>query len=266
MSYVALARLQTVAALALLAYGIGMTAGVPPLQLLAGTLAIACAVAGGHAFNDLRDRDCDRLNRPTRPLVSGRLTERQARRFIALMFGAALLFAITTRSVVTMVFIALVILAAVLYSIAIKPVTGLKNLFVGGWCGVLPWGASLEYAEPMTVVLAAAIVALFITQKELAADVNDRDGDAASGIRTIPVVAGPRVGLVLVAVLNVALFVVALAAPAEVLAQLRVAAQLAAIVNVIALWMAGPRAYLTLQKVLLIGGCIGVFAMLAIQG
>jgi geranylgeranylglycerol-phosphate geranylgeranyltransferase len=265
-SYVELARLQTVVALALLAYGIGMTAGVPPLQLLAGTLAIACAVAGGHAYNDLRDQVCDRLNRPTRPLVSGRLTERQAGRFIALMFGAALVFAVATRSMVTIAFIVLVILASVLYSNAIKPVTGLKNVFVGAWCGVLPWGASLDRAETATVVIAASIVALFITQKELIADVNDRDGDAAAGIRTVPVAVGPRVALLLVATLNVALFLVARAAPVAVLPELRFAAQLAAVINVIAVYVVTARAYLRLQKVLLIGGCVGLFAIIALQG
>lgn len=264
MSYVELARLQTVVALALLAYGIGMTTGVPPLELLAGTLAIACAVAGGHAYNDLRDQACDRVNRPSRPLVSGRLTERQARRFIALMFGAALVFAIATRSLVTIVFIVLVILASVLYSIAIKPIMGVKNLFVGAWCGVLPWGASLERAETATVVVAATIVALFITQKELVSDVNDRDGDASAGIRTVPVVVGPRVALLLVAALNVALFLVARAAPAAVLPELRFAAQLAAVLNAIALCVITARVYLRLQKVFLIGGCVGLFAMIAV--
>ena len=263
MSYVALARLQTVVALALLAYGIGMTTGVPPLQLIAGTLAIACAVAGGHAYNDLRDQACDRINRPSRPLVSGRLTEPQARRFIALAFCAALVFAIATRSLVTIAFIASVIVASMVYSIAIKPVTGLKNLFVGAWCGVLPWGASLDRAETATVVVAAAIVALFITQKELVADVNDRDGDAAAGIRTVPVVAGPRVALLLVAALNVALYLVARAAPAAVLPELRFAAQLAAVLNMIALCGVTARVYLRLQKTLLIGGCVGLFAMIA---
>jgi 4-hydroxybenzoate polyprenyltransferase len=271
--YLALSRVYTVLPLALLSYGIGITLDVPPLELIAGTMAIAFAVTGGYAYNDLRDQGCDRVNRPARPLVSGRLTTGEVRRFVAVAFGAAVVLAIATLSLASFVFVALLILSGVLYSDAVKRMIGLKNVFVGAWCGMLPWGASLDRAGIATVLAAAAIIGLFVTQKELVADVYDRDGDAAAGIRTIPVAAGPRIALALVAALNVLLFALVRTGPVPPLPYLREAAVVVAIVNAASLCVVAlkitrftVRAYLELQKVFLIGGCIGLFAAIAAHG
>lgn len=270
MRYLALSRFYTVVPLALLSYGIGKALDVPPLELIAGTMAIAFAVSGGYAYNDLRDQACDRVNRPARPLASGRLTRVEVARFTAVAFGAAILLATATLSVATIGFVALLVLSGVLYSDAVKRMIGLKNAFVGAWCGMLPWGASLDRASVATVLAAAAIIGLFVTQKELVADVYDRDGDAAAGIRTIPVAMGQRIGLALVAALNVSLFMLARHGPVPPLPYLRETAVAVAMVNAASLCVVAlritsftVRAYLELQKVFLIGGCIGLFAAIA---
>jgi len=270
-AYLALTRLYTVLPLALLSYGIGTAIGVPKTHVIAATVAIVCALAGGYAYNDLRDQRRDRVNRPARPLVSGRLSDRQVKRFLAVSFGAAVLLAISTASLMTMAFIDLLIVCSLLYSDVIKHVAGLKNVFVGAWCGLLPWGASLDHVTAATILPAMAIVALFVTQKELVADVYDRDGDAAAGVATIPVIMGPRIALALVMALNVLSWMLvrsAITLPAFL--HLAWAAEVAASVNALSLcivffWITATtvRAYLELQKVFMIGGCIGLFAMIA---
>jgi geranylgeranylglycerol-phosphate geranylgeranyltransferase len=274
LAWAALTRLYTVLPLTLLSYGIGLATGVPAVRLIAGTAAIALAVAGGFAYNDLRDQSCDRVQRPARPLVSGRLTNREAARFVTIVFAAAMLLAIATVSPVFLAFVALLIVSSLIYSDAVKPVAGLKNVFVGAWCGLLPWGPSLDRVAPATLLTAAAIIALFVTQKELVADVYDRDGDAAAGITTVPVAVGPRLALAMVAALNVLLFVVVRWGGAiPLLPHLSSAGEVVASVNVLALGVvllkmtsATVRAYLELQKVFLIGGGIGLCAALVTAG
>lgn len=271
LTYSALTRLYTVLPISLLSYGVGIATGVPEAHVIAAAAAIACALAGGYAYNDLRDQFSDRLNRPARPLVSAQLSDRQVRRFLTASFVAALLLAIATSSRMTLAFIVLLLLCSMLYSDAIKQIVGLKNVFVGIWSGLLPWGAALDHVTAATMLPAVAIVALFVTQKELVADIYDRDGDAAGGLRTIPVVIGPRGALAVVAALNVLSWLVVRSTnTVPVLLHLAWAAQVVAGVNALAVSIvlfritaATVRAYLELQKVFMIGGCLALFAMIA---
>ncbi len=50
--------------------------------------SLSCFYAGGMAMNDLCDRDYDRVNRPSRPIPSGRVSVRSCRYFISLLFAA----------------------------------------------------------------------------------------------------------------------------------------------------------------------------------
>lgn len=272
LDYFALTRLYTVLPLALLSYGIGVAAGVPPTRAVVSAVALALAMGGGYAYNDLRDQSRDRVNRPARPLVSGRISERQAQRLVAIAFAGAVILAVSTASLLTIAFIVLLVWCSQLYSDAIKHVTGLKNVFVGAWSGLLPWGASLDSVATMTIVPAVITVGLFVTQKELVADVDHLDGDAAAGVTTIPIVVGRRAALAIVLALNVLSWLLARASgTVPVLSHLTSVAEAVAAVNVISLCViavkmtnATVRVYLELQKVFLVGGCIGLFAMLAV--
>jgi len=266
LAYVAVLRLYSVIPLALLAYAIGAAAGGPRGHLLAAVIAITCGLAGGYAYNDLRDRQCDRVNRPARPLVSGRLSVPRVHGLVVVLFSAAVIAAAVTGSSRTLVFAVLLVVSACAYSDVIKYIPAVKNVFVGVWCGVLPWGAALD-----TITLAAlpsiALIMLFITQKELLADVYDRAGDAVAGVHTLPVIFGARASLVVVAAVNAGSWVVARTIDAPLLGHLPAAAGFAAAVNVIALLVVfwkpiAARAFLELQKIFMIGGCLSLFAAL----
>lgn len=267
-AHLAITRLYSVVPLALLSAGIGIAVSAARVHVMASAAAIALAVAGGYAYNDLRDQLRDQHNRPRRPLVSGRLSARYVRHLVTALFGTALLLALVTWSWRTIVFVLLLIVSSCLYSDAIKYVPGLKNVFVGVWCGVLPWGASLDAVDLATAMPAIAIVALFIMQKELIADVYDLDGDVAAGVSTIPGIVGVRIAVLLVALLNLGSWMlVRRVDTVPVLAELSAAAAVVASVNVLALLVVScrvtsitVRAFLEMQKVFLIGGCLALFA------
>jgi 4-hydroxybenzoate polyprenyltransferase len=267
---VAITRLYSVVPLALLSAGVGIAMGAARVQVMAASIAVAAAVAGGYAYNDLRDQQPDGRNRPRRPLVSGRLTAAYVRSLVAGLFGSAMLLALATWSWRTVAFIALLIASSCLYSDRIKYVPGLKNAFVALWCGLLPWGASLDAMNLAASLPAIAIVAMFIAQKELIADVYDLDGDVAAGVATIPSLVGVRLAVVMVASINVgSLLMLRLMDGAQVLTELPAAAAGVATVNVLALLLVfcritsfTVRAFLEMQKVFLIGGCLALFVAL----
>src|SRR4029078_1711396 len=63
---------------------------VPPLL---GSLMAATLNAGNNALNQIYDLEIDRINKPKRPLPSGRLTIRQASGFTVITYAAALVLA-----------------------------------------------------------------------------------------------------------------------------------------------------------------------------
>src|SRR5207302_9128114 len=60
---------------------------------LVGSAMAAMLNAGNNALNQIYDLDIDRVNKPKRPLPSGRLTIRQAWIFTAVTYVAALILA-----------------------------------------------------------------------------------------------------------------------------------------------------------------------------
>jgi 4-hydroxybenzoate polyprenyltransferase len=69
-------NLATAAADVLAGFSVGRLANLPALPWL--LTATVCLYAGGVVLNDFFDRDVDRVERPERPIPSGRVSERRA--------------------------------------------------------------------------------------------------------------------------------------------------------------------------------------------
>src|SRR5512136_2649802 len=79
-----------VAGLAALLGYIVATGTLDPIALLLVPIVFTIT-AGGNVFNDLRDLEIDRINRPLRPLPSGKVTPRAAGVLAAALFSAGLI-------------------------------------------------------------------------------------------------------------------------------------------------------------------------------
>jgi geranylgeranylglycerol-phosphate geranylgeranyltransferase len=160
-----------------------------------GTVAVALAtlliLSGGNAFNDACDAEIDRVNRPGRPVPSGRVSRRAAFSFAAATMGLGLaVAAVVDWWAVGLAWSAVVLL--VVYSVALKrsPLAG--NIVVGALSagpllgGGIAAGATRYAAAPMVLVF------LFSVAREVVKDMEDAVGDARAGARTAPVVWGAR--------------------------------------------------------------------------
>jgi 4-hydroxybenzoate polyprenyltransferase len=189
-----LTRVYTIVVAAIVVYAVapgadGAWAGV----------ALALTLAGAFAFNDVRDRAADAVNVPTRPIPSGVISATAAGRIAAACSAGAILSALITRSPRVIALTSAMTLMLFAYSIWLKPVLGVKNVVMAlvGASVPLFGGLSIEARE-----LALAI-GLFILQKEIVADVYDREGDARVRLRTLPVVLGVRGAILVVIAVNV---------------------------------------------------------------
>jgi geranylgeranylglycerol-phosphate geranylgeranyltransferase len=183
-------------------------AGILAFVIATGTLVPAVIIvffmillitAAGNVINDCYDAEIDAINRPDRPIPSGSITRRDA------LVYAVLLFLISIIIGVLFAPLPLTIIAVVnsfllwFYSSHLKVMPLLGNLAVSylsasiflfggalnGWSGVI---ANLPFAGATFFVILA---------RELVKDAEDMPGDQAHEARTLPIVYGLRITVII---------------------------------------------------------------------
>ncbi|WP_435126017.1 geranylgeranylglycerol-phosphate geranylgeranyltransferase [Halobaculum sp. D14] len=161
-------------------------------------LAVAATVfatAAGNAVNDYFDRDVDAVNRPERPIPSGRVSPRGALGFAATLFVGAVLAAVTLP--VLAVAIAVVnLVALVAYTKLFKGLPGVGNVVVAYLTGsTFLFGAAAAGGLASQVWTLFWLAAAATFAREVVKDVEDVAGDREEGLRTLPIVVGERAAL-----------------------------------------------------------------------
>lgn len=209
--YADLARPFTLVAPALGFFSGAVTAiGAAPAEpldwptLLPGFIgAIMAAVfnAGSNALNQIYDLDIDRINKPNRPLPSGRMSIRAAWVFtvIAYVLTLVLAWAVAPGGRHECFWIVLIaVVATLIYSMP-----PLRTKQRGMWANItiaIPRGVLLKVAgwsAVKTVVglepwFIGSIFGLFLLGASTTKDFADMEGDARGGCRTLPIIYGVR--------------------------------------------------------------------------
>ena len=163
----------------------------PPSVWLA-VLAAALVTGAGNAWNDLRDLEIDRINKPLRPLPSGRLTPARAVLAAAASAATGLGFAVWAGTWPGL--IAAGTLAGLwLYSARLKSTVIWGNLLVAFLAALaFPFGA-LAGGTLGRSWIPAGFALLFHLGREIVKDVEDLEGDRTRGVRTLALALGaPR--------------------------------------------------------------------------
>jgi 4-hydroxybenzoate polyprenyltransferase len=171
------------------------------LYPLIGLTMAAVLNAASNALNQIYDLEIDRVNKPKRPLPSGRLSMRAAWAFTWVTYAVALILAwfvapAGRHECFWIVAVATVI--TVLYSV---PPARTKRL--GIWANLtiaIPRGVLLKVAgwSSVKTIMGAepwyigAIFGLFLLGASTTKDFADMEGDARGGCRTLPIVYGVR--------------------------------------------------------------------------
>jgi 4-hydroxybenzoate polyprenyltransferase len=171
---------------------------VPPLL---GSAMAALLNAGNNALNQIYDLEIDRVNKPTRPLPSGRLTIPQVWWFTNITYAIALVLAWLVAPGgrhECFWLVAVAVVCTYLYSV---PPFRTKRL--GIWANVtiaIPRGTLLKVAGWSSVKTIAgiepwyigAIFGLFLLGATTTKDFADMEGDRRGGCRTLPIQYGVR--------------------------------------------------------------------------
>jgi 4-hydroxybenzoate polyprenyltransferase len=166
---------------------------VPPLT---GSLMAAVLNAGNNALNQIYDLDIDRVNKPKRPLPSGRLSLRETWLFTAVTYLLSLVLAWLVAPGGRHDCFWLVLVAVVCTFVYSVPPLRTKRL--GIWANVtiaIPRGTLLKVAGWSSVKSIAgvepwyigAIFGLFLLGATTTKDFADMEGDRRGGCRTLPI-------------------------------------------------------------------------------
>jgi geranylgeranylglycerol-phosphate geranylgeranyltransferase len=170
------------------------TASVAWSAAALGAVSAFAAASGANALNDSLDWETDRINRPGRPVPSGRVSPTAALLVSVVAFAISVgLALVLSRAAAALA--AGWLLLAVLYSVVLKglPLVGNAAVAVVASTPFLMGGLSQTTFAP--ALIPASLAFLIHLAREIVKDVDDVEGDAASGVMTLAVRAGTGASL-----------------------------------------------------------------------
>ena len=193
--------------------GLLVAGGSPePLTFALVFFAVFAVTGAGNAVNDYFDREIDAVNRPGRPIPSGRISPDSARIWSIVLFvaGSAAALFINPRAVAIAAANSILLY---LYARNLKVTPFAGNLAVGYLTGsTFLFGGAAGGDVGITFFL-FSLAALATLAREIEKDIEDVPGDSASGARTLPIVIGERRSSILAALFVVAAIVLSYLAP-----------------------------------------------------
>jgi len=180
--------------------GLAIAGGLEPLATALIFLTVFLITGAGNAVNDYYDRDIDAINRPRRPIPSGRVSARAAFYYSLALFAVGCLCA----GLVNQICLAVAAFNSVLlflYARNLKATPLAGNISVAFLTGsaFLFGGAVVGTAGLLANRIPFLLSFLVSMSREIAKDIEDMAGDRAGGARTLPILAGERASAALAA-------------------------------------------------------------------
>ncbi len=198
LAYLEMVRPHNVAA-AVLCVVLGILAGSKavgwspsPADAGVASAVVALVSAGGYVVNDYFDYRVDSINKPYRPIPSGRVGLREAL-YLSLALGAAGVALSAWLGLLSLAFVLLNALLVYGYSAKIKEWGFVGNVVVSlEGCASIFYGSLVVYArtgEPGSLSAAStpmAIAFVLLLGREVVKTVEDYYADSARGVRSLP--------------------------------------------------------------------------------
>ena len=163
----------------------------PGFYILGACLSGAMITAAANAINDYFDIDIDRINKPSRPLPSGKVTPAQAYWFSLLLFILGIFLAgLINRYTLSIALIASLLLY--LYSYRLKRTVLWGNLTVSLVSGLAFVYGGAAVKRLSLALIPATFAFLYHFGRELLKDMEDMHGDRLQAANTFPIHFGIR--------------------------------------------------------------------------
>ena len=188
---------------AMFAVGMGERVILTNVDVFVVAISAFFLLSSGNALNDYCDYEIDGINKPRRPLPSGRISRRGALVFSVILMGLGTWFGFLV-NLYTAAITVTVSGCLILYAVRLKQTPFFGNLLVGILTGLTFIVGGVSVRTVYGTFVPAIFAFLFTTAREIIKDIEDTEGDFENCVRTISVVWGKRV-----AVLVALIFIVA---------------------------------------------------------
>ncbi len=159
------------------------------IKAIFGSLAGSLIGGAGMVINDYFDFEVDKINRPDRPIPSGKISLKSALSYYFILnFIALILVAFTNIYAFLIVFISIIVIFIYSYKLKSKGLIG--NFIVGFMTGLafIFGGAIGENVVPLMLPFVIGMLINFA--REVLKDVEDIEGDRTKNLKTFPIVYG----------------------------------------------------------------------------
>lgn len=175
--------------------GAFVTGTIQPIS----NVALACIsatliMAAGNAINDVYDLEIDRINKPFRPLPSGRISTDLAFKFAIILFAFGVFLSIFISWIAFWTAIA-VSLGLFFYSYRLKRTVLVGNLCISLCSALAFFYGSLAVGRWQEALIPATFAFLFHLGREIIKDIEDKDADRVQAATTLPVKYGTKTAL-----------------------------------------------------------------------
>lgn len=158
---------------------------------------VVLVAGGGYVINDFFDVEVDFVNKPSRPIPSGRVLKSEALALGLTLMIVGVALALLTAGVFSFIYAILNAILLILYSKSLKKKGLLGNIIVGmASANSIVYGglAASEVIRRLDLVVNTLIPAfyafVFTVMREIVKGIEDHVGDAKRGVRTLAVVYG----------------------------------------------------------------------------
>ena len=178
------------------------------LPIILAMLVVFFEISAGNVINDYFDYKIDLINKPNRPIPSGRITKKVAKNYAYLLFilGTISGFLISYINKNWSAFLIVLFADFTLYFYAYKlkstPLIG--NLTVGFITGLGFVFGGFTLNNPAiisTSIFLGFFAFVMTTARELVKDIEDMEGDKTEGAKTLPILYGEKITSVLAFIL-----------------------------------------------------------------
>lgn len=170
------------------------------LKAFIGSLSGALISGAGMVINDYFDVEIDKINRPERPIPSGKISVKEAMIYY-LLLNLVALFLISIINLSAFLIAALSIVIIFLYSFRFKH-KGLIGNFVVAFMTGLAFIFGGVIGENILPLIFPFLFALLINlAREILKDIEDMEGDKSKGLKTFPIVYGEKKSFRLITIL-----------------------------------------------------------------
>ena len=180
------------------------------IPIILAMITVFFETAAGNVINDYFDYKIDLINKPERPLPSGRISLKNGKYYAYFLFLAGtvcgFLISYLTNNWIPFIIVLIADIILYLYAYKLKTTPLIGHLTVGFMTGFgfVFGGFTINNPGIVTTSIFLGFFAFVMTTaREIVKDIEDIEGDKADGARTLPILIGAKKPAILAAILIV---------------------------------------------------------------